>query len=347
MTNKTFRLKGHLTTLTQIHIVPPGTPEVTITGEKVKQISHEVIWRDGARIEVPCIPSSTMRGALRRAATDLAYDLGGSGDKPKLDDYLYNAVGGVKGNEKEDLGEINARAARRAANPIIALYGAATPWDRSRALISSAYADPEIYQTAVPTAERIGSRRSDDMIARPGLESLLGGDALADWEAMRGATKENKAVSDKIKKLRSQARGANEVDKKAFYDQIEELEGKKSGTNSLLRPLHHAAMPRGVELAQDITLKDVSPAEAGLFFASIDHMWSVAPEFGGKIAHGYGLVRASWELFEKVDGTFVSRGMLTAEPHVGLEDATPVAEEIAAWAEYRESGAMNLKAGIS
>lgn len=343
MTRKmTIRMKGFMTAESPIAIVPPGTDTVLHDGQKVPKVSNEVVIVDGVRKEVPRIPSSTLRGALRRAAYEVSWmEAAKNGDKMTVRDYQYNAIGGAKGDESEKAEDILQRKLLRAQNPLIGLFGAGHPWATSHALVGSAYGD----HNTEARMEVVGGRRTDDIAQNPGILDLMVEGSFEEWKDLRETTKEDQDVKKKIKALEKKRVNASPEEKRAINAEIEDLEGQKSGKNSVLRPLYHGILPRGMRLSQNITLTDVTPEEAGLFLAALDHFWMERPYFGGKISHGYGLVSASWDVLRKDRRDWIPIGEVAVEPHAGLTRKPAESSEwLDAWDAYRASGELCLAA---
>lgn len=345
-----IRIAGTMTTLSPINIQRPQERTISVGKENVPRTAHEVVYHGGRRVEVPCITESTIRGGLRRAVSDEARD-GMSGPKPLLSDYLYNAVGGVKGGGKEDIGDIMKRRTRRDRNPVVALFGAATPWTRGMLQVGSAWADPEANacgEGRIVQAELVSGRRTDDIAQNPDILDLLDPGAFDEWNRMREAASDEKAVKARLKDLKRQAVSATPEEKSKLNAEIREIEDSLKGDNAILRPLHHFVLPRGVLLRHEMALWGVKPHEAGLFIAGVHRFWMRKPFFGGRINHGYGLTSACWEVSCREDAEWKPLGVLCVEPHVGITERP---EEIGAWLEawqaYRESGNMCLSASAA
>lgn len=132
-----IRLEGSLETLSPFCVIPPGADEVTRPdGGKYRRISRRTIYRDGLRESRPVVPGSTLRGRLRRAAVEVVRGM--TGERIPLAQWHQNAVGGIKGSEAEAAFDVQLRVLLRQKNPVLALFGAGSPWMVSRASISDA-----------------------------------------------------------------------------------------------------------------------------------------------------------------------------------------------------------------
>lgn len=342
----TLRLSGAMTAETPVHIVPPGGRDRVEGDAKAKEVAFEIVIHDGKPVRSLCVPASTLRGGLRRACADLAFglDQADDADPIALKDYYYNNIGGAKGVEKEIRDNVLKRRERRLKNPVVSLFGASQPWAASKAYIGSAYADPSNMGGDVIRSQMVGGRRTDDMVARPGIEDLLAPNAAEEWMALKSDVTKDAKLKKQEAELRKKLSGATPEEKADIEEKMREITAQRSGNNSILMPLHHAVMPRGTILKSDITLCEVLPHEAGLFFAALDRLWFQDPHFGGKVAHGYGLLSASWSLQERRDGKWVTLGEVSAKPYFGIEAPDAVQDWTTSWRAYRESGQMDLSA---
>lgn len=338
MTEMTIIMKGALVADSPIHIVTPNSRNAR-EGDygAVSECAYELVYHNGAWTKVACITSSTFRGAVRRAAVDEAWGLGpDAAKKPTIDDYIYAAVGGIKGKEKEVTESVHARARRRELNAVVGLFGASTPWDRGRAMTPALTADPDMIdrdaygrEGDVKPSQVIGARRTDDMVTRHGLEDLLDGDPMARWDEMRSTSQDDSTTRQDIKKLQQKRRSASTEGKADIDKEIKKLNESLSGSNSLLLPFGHQVMPAGTPLSQEIVLARVSEVEAGLFLAALDRLWSENPAFGGKKSHGYGLVSGQWDVTIKQGRRFEDGGHVKVTPYVGMNaEASPEAQRL-------------------
>lgn len=328
MTDMTIILEGTFFAKSPVHIVPPFSRSVNVSPHAdANECAYRLRYHNGEWKKVACVTSSTFRGGLRRAAVNEAWGLAADApNKPTIDDYVYGAVGGVKGKEKETVETVATRARRRALNPVVGLFGASTPWDAGRAITPSLEADPDFIdrdayarEGDVKPSQMIGARRSDDMTMSHGLQDLLSGDPLDRWNEMRSQTKKDIEVQRRIDELEKERRQASPEERPKIENSIKKEKDKLSGSNSLLLPFAHQVMPAGTPLTQKIVLKNVSEVEAGLFLAAIDRLWSENPAFGGKKSHGYGLIEGGWDVKLKVGRRTEDAGKITVAPYEGID----------------------------
>ena len=343
-----FVFEGDMVTRSPVNIVTPNGPQVTVEGGKdgkAAEVATMVSIIGGERVLLPVITSTTIRGKLRSAAVEVAMrHLQG---KPSLSDYLYAVVGGVKGSESEDVFSITERDARRAPNPVLALFGASAPWDGSRAYIGNAIPRERV------SSEFVSSVRRDVFARDPGLASILDDQALDDYVTQRGMTKASVKANSALKEARAErAKAAKAGDAgavKAADVKIAELDAaakaaKSEAGNSLQMPLAHKVIPIGVTMGHKMTLMGVTEVEAGLFLASLSHLFNEKPFFGGKLSLGYGMVDGDWAVrFRKRGATGWTRaGSIagrTLEPVELNADLEPFHR---AWTEFAASGRLDI-----
>ena len=350
------RLVGTVESLSPICVVPPNTNEVTRPdGSKYRQVARRTIYQDGIRETKPVLPGSTLRGRLRRSAVEVV--LGLAGTRIPLEEWHQNAVGGIKGAGSESGHDVLLRQRVRAKNPILALFGAGSPWMGSRASIGD----------SVPTApvdgEIIGGVRADDGKRDNGFFQKLDEAAQEDWVAMVDANAARTRFKARTRELQAELRAARknkdtariqelEADQKAL--QSEEEEAKLLASNPVSMPLQHEAMPAGVSMLNRITLSAVTPAEAGLFFAAMNQMFKVTPHLGQHANLGYGLVRGEYDVFITQAGVADpfevespgagAAGTMIAEPIVGLSGVpAQIVAFMSAFREGFDAGAFDFR----
>jgi CRISPR type IV-associated protein Csf2 len=333
----TIRLQGTLRTLTPICIVPPGADEVTRPdGEKFKRIARRSIYQDGLRDSRPVIPGSTLRGRLRRSAVEVVRGLSG-GARMKLGEWHQNAVGGIKGAESESAHDVVLRQAIRDKNPILALFGAGSPWMIGRASIGDAMPVGQVETDVVGGVRADDGRRDGDFFVK------LDADAPDEWRSMVNVNAERTRHKKLERQLSGDLRAARKAGNIEAVTRIEaelaalsakEHELNLLGSNSVSMPLRHEAMPAGIDLLHSVTLRAVRPAEVGLFIAALNQFFKAKPHIGQHEALGYGLIGGEYDVFvspaDEVDPFAVATeantralGTMTAEPVVGLSNVPP------------------------
>lgn len=293
MTSYNLMIDLDLVSLTPVAVVTPDARDVKINGASYKETFRRHIYRDGTRLVVPGVPGSTLRGRLRRSATEVARRI--VDRKLTLDEFHQSAVGGVKGAGSEDAYDIVGRAAIRAKNPVLGLFGAGDPWMRGACNITDALPDEEI------ECEIIRGVRSDDGRRDQEFFSRLTDDAPDCWLGLVGANRQRGEMKKREAELKREISAAMRASDKALADKLKQeraaSEKDKSGssiakTNPVGMPITHEAVPAGVKFRASLRASRSTPSEIWLLLAALDHMWRETPQLGGHTALGYGLLEA-------------------------------------------------------
>lgn len=318
-----IRFTGTMTSLTPINIVPPGTPEVMVGDLKAYDVVHRTIIHEGQRISVPVIPASTIRGKLRRSATRIA--LSHLKQKPNMKAWLHSTLGSIKGGKAEENFSVTKRSERRAALPVIGLFGAAEPWDASAAYITDATP-----QTPVE-ADGIQHARTNDFQAKLDIFDVLNPEGAAEFfahrDAARASSAAKKAAPKNAKKQAAVSEGAEEAP--AAPAEI---------VNSLQQMLAHRYMPAGVVMDQTMMLKRVTGIEAGLFLKVLQDVFENEPQFGGKASLMYGEVAGAWNIKIRESGAaWAEVGSIDGRPYEAMAYQDPLLNQlIAEWTQFAE-----------
>lgn len=351
-----LRLVGTVESLSPICVVPPNADEVTRPdGSKYRRVARRAVYQDGIRATKLVLPGSTLRGRLRRSAVEVV--LGLTGAKISLDEWHQNAVGGIKGAGSESGHDVLLRQRIREKNPILALFGAGSPWMTSRASIGDAIPSGPV------DGEVIGGVRADDGKRDNAFFAKLDDAAQDDWLSMADAnaartkfkaqTREIQAALRAARKNKDTARIAEiEAEQKAL--EMAEENVNLLASNPVSMPLQHEAMPAGVSMSNSIHLKAVTAAEAGLFFAAMNQMFKVNPHLGQHENLGYGLVRAEYDVFltkartsdpfEVETSGAGAVGTMRAEPITGLSDVpAQIVQFMTAFREGFAAGAFDFR----
>lgn len=283
--NLTINMK--LTTMSPLTIVTPDAREV----DGCRQTFRRTVYRDGIRMVLPGIPGSTLRGRLRRSVTEITRRL--AERKFTLDEWHQNAVGGIKGAGSESAHDMVGRQLVRAKNPVMALFGAGSPWMHGAVSMSDALPHDEI------ACDRISGVRSDDGHRNQDFFAKLSPDAPDAWLKLRGENRERtemKAQLADLKKASAKAFKSGDVEgstmiKAEIIEMQRAMKDSDAGkTNPVSMPLKHEALPAGVELHATIRVSRVTDDEIWALLAGLDHMWREDPHLGQKRSLGYGLV---------------------------------------------------------
>lgn len=326
-----LRLTGTLTTLAPVTIVPPNAEEVVRADKsKYRRVASATVYRNGLRETRPIIPGSTLRGRLRRSAMEVYLHL--AGKKVPLAEWHQNAVGGIKGAEAENAFDVVFRQTIREKNPILALFGAGSPWMMSRAKIENA-----IPQHAVET-DLVGGVRADDGRREQEFFAKLTDDSVDEWMSLVDANALRTQMKLERGKLAGELRAARKAKETAEIQRIEvalkALEEKENASKALTSnpvsmPLTHEAVPCGVVMDHAMSLDSVTAEEVGLFMAAWNLWVQAKPAIGQHENVGYGLLSGEYtaRLTKAADvDPFSARGRgeeigtIVATPHVGLEN---------------------------
>ena len=295
----TIRLVGHLRADSPLATSPPRTPTVTraldTAAEPPLPIPRVSRTINGVRVLVPYFPASGLRGKLRRSCEEvIRFGLGSDGASPfGLDDYRFLAQGGIKGSDPEEKIDIAGVAAQRAANPQIALFGAAVPWTSGALVVSDA-----VPADGNTVADVVTGARRDDFLRRPEKLAILSLEQRQLWleraaSSTLGSREKQrlKAIGVKLSKAGSRAeRDALESEQ----TEIKQASATIKKTVPVNLPLSgYEVIPAETQLEHSFVLRFVTEDEAGLFFAGLQR-FALDPFVGAHIAQGCGRVSGVW-----------------------------------------------------
>ena len=353
----TVRFEGVIRAVSPLATNPPGTPEGrALPGQSnpPKPIPKATVLIDGTAVAmVPIFPGPGIRGTLRRKAVGVVrHALGGGGPVFLLDDHYYNVLGGVKGAEKEEKADLVAAAARRARNPIIGLFGAGEPWDRSRFYIGAGLPTKPI------SAEVIGGARIDDFVRSADALQLLPEDERARFLAMTEHNALRSAKRKQAEKLERELRAADrkgaapedvahlKAELNRLQKEVDDHAQAAFSTVSVQRPLDgYEVIPAGTEMSHRMTLRLASLDEIGLAIAALRY-WSLDPFIGAHLAHGCGLVAGEWKASVRhgMAPQFEEIGLVSMRPFEGLDVPSWLADAERTFMDRLGSGAFEFRA---
>lgn len=251
------------------------------------------------------IPSSSIRGSLRRLARDEVLDLlsevKGEEVKLSLADFYLNTLGGVKSAKKdgddegEDKGQTARVAAGRKLNPLVSLFGAMAP-----AHVPGKIAVDHGIETSKAEALHIRHVRTNDFARDPdGTADMLQGGFEAEYLKMANEADLRSALNSEIKELNRQKKAAKtQEEKDRIQNEINEREGRKKKEASMVQvsqPLDYYAIPPEMTLKSGFRLMKVTRDELILFLRALDR-FAANPVLGGRRNLGNGVVSASWDV---------------------------------------------------
>jgi hypothetical protein len=288
------RFDGALTAEAPLTTTPPALKGRPYDTDRPLPMPKMVVTYGDSRATVPYMPGSGIRGHLRRCGVDIVRRAMPGG--LRLQDYYYLAIGGVKGADSERKSDFAAAAGRRAANPLIGLFGAATPWMQGR--LSVGHAVPRL-----PVAEQwVTGARLDDIGGSGSALTLLRAEDQAQWIEMAFHNAERSRKEAALRRLKADLTGrGSSVERTELQAAMEALSREISGHTarayadlSVQRPLSgYEFIAPGTVLNQSMTLTHATALEIGAFVAIL-RAFALNPVLGGKVAHGNGVVSAKW-----------------------------------------------------
>ena len=299
----------------RIHALDPMS--ITLPDSKEAFPTMPVVVGD-AVVRVPMIPSTTLKGGLRRAAVRTVIAAMGPGPDGRMgmrrDDYHWNAIGGVKGKATDSRGrDIHIAREHAAANPIIALFGAGEIFvEGLMSVKESRLMGPFSLADVTMTLKRA---RIDDMSRDRELLAQL---SEADVEAEGRYVVAKKKVSagrTRLKMVKKEMgallrRGRDNLDAAergrldALLAEQRVLDSEKNAIQTdkggdfkeqigLL--YEYSAIAAGTTFETSLRFPGVEPLQFGLFLAAC-RTFSRRCRFGGKRTVGMGGVRIEWAI---------------------------------------------------
>ena len=312
------RLDGALTAETPLTTTPPalkGRPHDT---DRPLPVPKMVVTYGDSRATVPYMPGSGIRGRLRRCGVDVVRRTMPEG--LRLQDYYYLAIGGVKGADSERKSDFAAAAARRAANPLIGLFGAGAPWMQGR--LSVGHAVPRL----PVTEQSVSGARLDDIGGSGSALTLLRAEDQAQWIEMAFHNAERSRKEAALRRLKADLSGrsrGSSVERTELQAGMDALSREITGHTaraytdlSVQRPLSgYEFIAPGTVLNQSMTLTHATAFEIGAFVAIL-RAFALNPVLGGKVAHGNGVVSAKWAVSvrESQATEIAGRGLIALTP---------------------------------
>lgn len=304
----TMRLSGTLTAVSPIFITRPEQGEVPLTMNVV---------RDQSLVRVHVIPGETIKGLLRQTAYALCVDAAkadGAGLTVTLPEFYRQTAGGI--SFTADKQAIGTDASLRPTEPILSLFGAATPRMAGRLIVQHALAQPVLNASGPKSTGLPDGVRRDGITATPAFGDLLGPADRELWSRQNILVSEGSEASrrvDDAKRILGRARRTPGVDLRPLEDALAAAEGDLARVkampeyqNSVQRPIAaKPAAPAGTVYDHGLIVEEASPEEIGLLLAALE-AWNLAPRIGGGRTTGYGLLRGEY-LIELLSGAGLRR----------------------------------------
>lgn len=312
----TMILNGRLVAETPIMITRPDSNGRFMT---------MVTMVEGRPCRVPAVPGESIKGMFRAAGYRIAVDNArrqNPGVTCTLDKFYEQTLGGLEFRAKDAV--LGSQDALRARQPILSLFGSATPKVTGRLIV-----EPAISKVSVEDLPKggkkdsagtgmIGGTRRDPLLVDSEMGELLKEGDRARWAKMaeiiqetsklRAQSKaEERAVMDLKEQIADMEAGPDKdalkeklAEAEAKYKQAETALAKMKTTddykNAIHRPLDpRSAIPAGTEFSHRIELRAGTEVEAGLLLRILA-AWNDDPRIGGGRTTGYGRVSGEYSV---------------------------------------------------
>lgn len=312
----TYYLTGDLLSVSQL-----ATCGADLKASAAKNAPTPIPTFRSARGQVMYMPGSGFRSKLRGAACSLMLEaLEARGARRfSLKDAQLNRVGGIKQAGAESNLDRMAFNAMVSSNPILGVFGAATPWVKGKAMVGHISC-----RQAGLEPMRIESVRADILRREPAMVEFLEEGALDAYTEEIAKVQRYVAIRNLIEHQKKILRSGTAQEKSEAKNELVALNKKVKDEDmqrvSPLRPLAgYLAIPPGSELDNQLALVRVSQIELGCFVASLAR-FAEEPVLGAHVAHGAGVIAGQWEVHKTGVGKI---GSLKLLPFIGLEIDSP------------------------
>lgn len=280
-------------------------------------------------------PATGIRGALRRAASDVLLDMERQRtgkEKPlRIDQHYLLRLGGVKDEGSVDKSSVTAEPVWRKKNVLLSLFGAGAAGELGfvsghLAVGNAICSDPvdPITFSGARTDDFYRDQQQVTYLTEEDVETLV---AKATANRGRSAAKSEiarlKTLLGKAERKAIKTGNRDEADAlRAELNKTEERFSKAkevSGAVSVGMPLAgFQAIPQGHDLAHRMFLYRADEVELGCLLAAL-HRFALWPFVGAHYAVGCGLISATWDV-TKVDGKgkSVPLGPVSINPLEGI-----------------------------
>ena len=304
----TMRLSGTLTAVSPIYITRPEQGDVPLTMNVV---------RNQSLVRTHVIPGETIKGLLRQKAYALCVDAAsadGAELTVSLQAFYRQTAGGIGFTANKQ--EIGADAQLRPTEPILSLFGAATPRMTGKLIVQHALAQPVLNASGSEGTGLPGGTRRDGITTTPEFGNLLGPQDRELWSRqsimVSEASEAGRRVDD-AKRILGRARRTPGVEitplEAALVTAEEDLARMKAMPDyqhSVQRPIPvKPAAPVGTVYDHGLVVEEGSPEEIGLLLAALE-AWHLVPRIGGGRTTGYGFLRGEY-LIELLSGAELRR----------------------------------------
>jgi CRISPR type IV-associated protein Csf2 len=328
-------LDGKITAITPISISQPLTPEQArsrqSSGDRVTRLPRMPMFVGGEVVSTVYLPASTLRGAMRHAATDRLIEALAETDKRlTVSEYMAAALGGIKdrkGDGEETRGvDLAAFAAARRDNPIISVFGSFAQSISGNLAVGMAI--PE--QPFIPATDDIVTGVRQNALRKGDIANKIDAADLATFMEADRATVKAVAMKGGIGKLEAKLRVAKREKKTDEMAEINaEIEAQKTAQEEAFSESGRSVnlqqvlpgfefIPSGCVMTQRTVLRKPSIAELGVLLSALEHM-ARNPIIGGQSARGCGQYTASWRIgVQPPNGPMVGVGTIEFDLYAGI-----------------------------
>lgn len=323
----TLLLRGTITAEQPLTTTPP---HVKSRDKEPKHLPTMSMLINGMRDAYPYFPAPGIKGKLRRAAVahireNLIERTGNEKPFGRNQHYLLTTGGNLSKGQQDASARDPMRDQKiRAQNPLLSLFGAGNPFVSGRISIGHALPFEPI------KVDVIGGVRTDDLVRNPenldylSVESI---DGFYQTTLLNAEKSKLKAALSKTKirsKMTDEEKSAVIDKQKQLSSEIEAIENELtdigSSTVSNQLPLDgYEVMPIGTQLAHQISIRNGTVDEIGLFLHALEN-YARDPIIGGHIANGCGEISMDYTVYLKDTplSAFKEIGKISLNKMIGL-----------------------------
>jgi hypothetical protein len=248
------------------------------------------------------LPANSIRGKLRHSLHEAIARHYADQGKPLTVDQHYMLGSGVDTARalKDTSSNIGANTARRAANPVLSVFG---NWGLAGKLgVGSGYTGTKAVIHGAGVRKHVGKEWLDQII------DLSEIDYLTEILSQDGQTsQDSQPIKDRQKLLKRELKGADATRKTEINteladldQQLRELKDLRTGASeSIQRPLEgFEVIDHGTTMPHRMILKNPTDTELHTVLLSIA-AWAYEPMIGGHHNLGCGNIDAEWEIYEQ------------------------------------------------
>lgn len=298
----TVRFTGTIQAVTPIFITRPEQGENPLLMTVIRQ---------GAATRVHAIPGETIKGLLRAKAFEVCVDAASAKGaiQTTLDAFYLQTAGGL--SFTKDSPELGAAEALRPKQPLLSLFGAASPKLTGRISVDPAIAQPITGGADTITMSMPPGTRRDQLTASAGLAQIIQPHEQQKWARqatiISGASHARATLESAERALRrAEARNRDKQDTidlaslkanvEAAKGALTAFEADEDFEHAIQRPLPpRQAAPAGLIYDHCIRVNDATDAEVGLLLATFQK-WALDARIGGGRTAGYGRVSVRYTI---------------------------------------------------